>query len=115
MSFVFFAALVGSGGRPGHFLRFSGGPVGGLVVRRFLTWVHCCSSSTVGCWQLQLAWAGAGAARTGATGARLESWLGLGLGLGWAETGTGNKWVFCYMLVLHLLHALLAMGNQGGG
>jgi hypothetical protein len=41
-------------GRPGPFLRFSGGPVGGLVVRRFLTWVHCCSPSVA-------AGAGAGA------------------------------------------------------
>jgi hypothetical protein len=37
MPFVFFAALVDPDGCPGPFLRFIGGPVGGLVVRRFLT------------------------------------------------------------------------------
>jgi hypothetical protein len=38
MSFVFFAALVDPAGHPGPFLRSTCGPVGGLVVRRFLIW-----------------------------------------------------------------------------
>jgi hypothetical protein len=61
---VFFAALVDPSGLPGPFLRFSGGPAGGLFGRRLLllTWVHCCVSSVA-------AWAGAGA--------------------GWVEAGVG--------------------------
>jgi hypothetical protein len=36
ISLVFFAALVDTGGLPGPFLRFSGGPASGLFVRRLL-------------------------------------------------------------------------------
>jgi hypothetical protein len=88
---VFFAALVVPGGLPGPFLRFSGGPVGGLVVQRFLllTWVHCLSSAAA-------AWAEAGAgwveAGVGAgAGTRIEAGTGAGAGTGAraARTGTG--------------------------
>jgi hypothetical protein len=73
MSLVFFAALVDPSGLPGPFLRFSGGPAGGLFVRRLLllTCVQFCSFS---------AWAGAG-------------WVGAGSGTGaspGARTGTGT-------------------------
>jgi hypothetical protein len=101
MSFVFFAALVDPGGRPGPFLRFSGGPVGGLAARRFLTWVHCCSSSR----------AGAGAAARDGAGAAVGVRVEIGVGAEPRVGGTGSGLVFRYMLALQLLYALLAVDN----
>jgi hypothetical protein len=96
---VFFAALVDPGGLPGPFLRFSGGPAGGLFVRRLLllTCVQCCSFS---------AWAGAGwvgaVAGTGASpGAGTGASPGAGTGPG-TENRTGLLLYACFAIVVRL-------------
>jgi hypothetical protein len=88
---VFFAALVDPSGLLGPFLRFSGGPAGGLFVRRLLllTCVQLCSST---------AWAGAGWVGAGAgTGAS----PGAGTGPG-TENRTGLLLYACFAIVVRL-------------
>ena len=101
MSLVFFAAFVDPSGLPGPFLRFSGGPAGGLFVRRLLllTCVQFCSFSA---WA-GAGWVGAGAGTGTSPGARTGTETGTGTGA-WpgTENRTGLSLYACFAIVVRL-------------